>query len=520
MRLDSAGTLPEGMVRVPGWSKDIDGTTVALNDFFLDRYEVTNLQYSEFVATGGYERQEYWEHTIIGADGEIPWERAVATFVDSTGRPGPSTWVAGDFPDGKGDHPVSGISWYEAAAYARFRGRQLPTFYHWSRALAPAAFRDMLPESNLTSDATVPVGTTQSVSWAGNFDMIGNVREWVFNAADNRRYSLGGAWNNSTYGVISPEVVQTPLNRQAGNGLRLALIRDEPKAIDAARASIPPRASRDITTAAQITDNVFDAYSINFEYDRTPLNADVMKVGSDRLMMHELIEIDAGYRSLRLPIHLHLPNNALPPYQVVVYWPGSIVKSLAHYKDFRSQFDFVLKSGRAVALPVYYTSFGRRESGTNAEQTGTAALRSDVFRMVKDLRRTVDYLETRADIDPEKIAFFGTSWGARYGTIGLAVDSRFRAGILNTLPTNAQPRPDIDAVSYLTRVVTPVLMISGEYDPFVPVQDARTSYEVIGTAAEDKRMVVAPSGHFAPYSLLVRESLAWYDKYLGVPRKR
>lgn len=521
MRLDPTDTLPEGMVRVPAWRQSIDGTTVSLNDFFLDRHEVTNWQYNEFVEAGGYEQAEYWEHAIVGQDTDIPWERAMSMFIDTTGRPGPSTWVAGYFPEGKGDHPVSGISWYEAAAYARFRGRQLPTYHHWFRAYAPAAFSVMLPESNLASDDTVSVGTTRSISWAGNFDMSGNVREWIFNEASDRRYTLGGAWNDDSYWATRLETAQIPLDRRAGNGLRLALIRDEAGTIAVTRTPIPAReARRDILAAAQISDDVFEAYSINFEYDRTPLNTNVTDVGSDRLMVHELIEVDAAYSSPRLPIHLLLPNNATPPYQVVVYWPGSIVQSLAHYGDFKTQFDFLLKSGRAVAFPNYYTAFGRRESGASLKQSGTAALRSDVIRMIKDLRRTVDYLESRPDIDPEKIALFGNSWGARYSTIGLAVEPRFRAGILYTPVTNAQPRPDIDNVSYLTRIVKPVLMISGEYDPFVPVEDARTTFDLIGTAAEDKRLVVTPGGHFAPYHLLVQESLAWFDNYLGVPSRR
>ena len=521
IRLDPTGTLPEGMVRVPAWTQSIDGETVSFNDYFLARHEVTNQQYNEFVEAGGYERQEYWQHAIVTEDGEIPWQQAMSMFTDTTGRPGPSTWVAGYFPEGKSEHPVSGISWYEAAAYARFRGQQLPTLYHWFRAYAPAAFYVMLPESNLESDGTVPVGTTQSISWAGNFDMSGNVREWLFNEANDTRYALGGAWNDTSYAATRLITVRIPIDRTAGNGLRLALIRDEPDVVLGARAPIPAReARRDITEAARISDDVFNAYSVNFEYDRTPLNADVTEVSSNSLMMHELIEIDAAYASPRLPIHLLLPNNATPPYQVVVYWPGSIVQSLAHYDDFKNQFDFLLKSGRAVAFPNYYTAFGRRESGASLEQTGTAALRSDVIRMIKDLRRTVDYLETRPDIDPEKIAIFGNSWGARYSTIGLAVESRFQVGVLYTPPVTTQPRPDIDNVSYLTRIIKPVLMISGEYDPFVPLQDARATYDLIGTPTEDKRLVIAPSGHFAPYRLLVQESLAWFDKYLGVPSRR
>jgi serine/threonine protein kinase len=64
----------------------------------------------------------------------LTWEAAVASFRDTTGRPGPATWELGNFPDGQDDWPVNGVSWYEAAAYAVFAGKLLPTIYHWYRA--------------------------------------------------------------------------------------------------------------------------------------------------------------------------------------------------------------------------------------------------------------------------------------------------------------------------------------------------------------------------------------------------
>jgi dienelactone hydrolase len=527
MHLDPTGTLPEGMVRVLGWRQEIDDKSFSLNDYFLGRYEVSNLEFKEFVDAGGYERQEYWVHPIESDGNELAWNNAISGFVDTTGRLGPSTWIAGDFPADKAEHPVSGISWYEAAAYARFRGLQLPTAHHWRRAYASGAFAAMLPESNLVSGATVPVGSTGSISWAGNFDLAGNVREWVSNADGNRRYALGGAWNDSGYratddGSLTTDRMfsQSPLNRQAGNGLRLALVRDEPAAIAAALVPVSSRELRDITAAGQVSDEVFDAYRINFEYDRTPLNAAVEAINSDRLMTHELVEIDAAYSSLRLPIHLYLPTASSPPYQVVLYGPGGIVTELERFEDFKFQFDFLLKSGRAVAFPIYYDTFGRRETVAAVEYTGTAASRDAKIRAIKDLRRTVDYLETRPDIDTQKFAYFGNSWGARTGAITLALEPRFRASVLYTLPTREESQADIDPVSYLKRIRTPVLMISGEYDPMVPLDEARPAFDLIDSAPGDKRMIVAPSGHFAPYDLLVRESLAWYDEKLGTPGKR
>ena len=55
-------------------------------------------------------------------------------FRDATGRPGPSSWELGRYPDGQSEYPVGGISWYEADAYMSFAGKRLPTVYHWYRA--------------------------------------------------------------------------------------------------------------------------------------------------------------------------------------------------------------------------------------------------------------------------------------------------------------------------------------------------------------------------------------------------
>ena len=55
-------------------------------------------------------------------------------FRDKTGRPGPSTWELGSYLDGQADVPVSGVSWYEAAAYAAFAGKSLPTAFQWRAA--------------------------------------------------------------------------------------------------------------------------------------------------------------------------------------------------------------------------------------------------------------------------------------------------------------------------------------------------------------------------------------------------
>ena len=91
------------MVRVQG-AKTAVGV---LPDFFIDRYEVTNRQYKDFVNNGGYRDQKYWKHKFMEDGEELTWQQAMTRFVDRTGQPGPSTWEAGDCPEGQDKYPES-----------------------------------------------------------------------------------------------------------------------------------------------------------------------------------------------------------------------------------------------------------------------------------------------------------------------------------------------------------------------------------------------------------------------------
>ncbi len=142
VELVASADATSGVTRIPHQDEfwvELNGLTThqVLQDFpsyQIGTHEVTNEQFSEFIVDGGYQQEEFWKHEFVREGEVLSWEEATAQFRDVTGRSGPSTWEGGTYPVGEADYPVRGISWYEAAAYAAFRGQSLPTAYHWERA--------------------------------------------------------------------------------------------------------------------------------------------------------------------------------------------------------------------------------------------------------------------------------------------------------------------------------------------------------------------------------------------------
>ena len=518
-RLDTERTLPAGKVRVPGWTlMPGNGGALKLDDFFIGRYEVTNAEYKEFVSAGGYARSEFWDPIIIkGA--RIPFATAVSRFTDRTGRPGPSTWEAGDYPEGRDAFPVSGVSWYEAAAYARFRREELPTAHHWQQALAVSMFHWQLDLSNFSREGPRSTGESRAMSHVGAFDMTGNVREWTATALGEERIILGGSWNDPYYIAGTADTSAPPLDRSEGNGIRLAIAHDPPEIAARVRAPMMARttASPELTREP-VADVIYGAYARIFDYGRGALNTSVLDVRTTRVWTRERIEIDAGYGSERLRLHLYLPNGGNRPYQTVVYWPGWDTFGLDNIDQYvAKQVDFIVKSGRAVVLPVFKGTFDRRVANVRVRPPfNTTAWRDNAIDTVKDLRRTVDYLQTRTDIDQQSLSLFGYSWGGVNGPIALAVEPRLRLGVvyIGLLPPMAAI-PEVDPLHALPRVHVPVLMFSGEFDAMVPLANARRYFDLIGVSAARKRHVVAVGGHYVPRDLLIRETLDWLDRHLG-----
>ena len=140
-------------------------------------------RYKSFVDSGAYRNPALWRYEFRDGERSLSFDEAMASFRDQTGRPAPATWEVGSFTAGTADHPVSGVSWFEAAAYCESVGKALPTVFHWSAAARPAwASTALLPTANVGERGLLPVGSVPA-GLHGTRDMAGNVKEWTLNEA-------------------------------------------------------------------------------------------------------------------------------------------------------------------------------------------------------------------------------------------------------------------------------------------------------------------------------------------------
>jgi formylglycine-generating enzyme required for sulfatase activity/tRNA A-37 threonylcarbamoyl transferase component Bud32/dienelactone hydrolase len=513
--LDTEGSIPPEMVRVPGGRYQLLSTKpVQLEDFLIDKYEVTNKQFKEFVDKGGYQNRQYWRQEFVKDGRVLSWEQAMAEFRDTTGRPGPATWELGEYPPDHGDFPVSGLSWYEAAAYAEFAKKQLPTIYHWFRAADPFVFSDVLKFSNFNGTGPARVGSHAGLGPFGTYDMAGNVKEWCWNGTANRRYILGGAWSEPAYTFREPDAL-SPFDRSSVNGFRCVRYRSD--AIPEALTFPVEKPIHDYHLEKPVSDSVYRLYRSLYSYDRTDLKPTIESVDeTSRWWRKEVITFNAAYGDERVIAWLFLPRIAARPYQAVVFFPSIIAFSERKIGGAELKYaDFLIKSGRALMYPVYKGMYERRSAAVAVP--GSIADRDLTIQQYKDFERSLDYLDTRSDIAHDRLGYYGVSQGGWIGPIALAEETRIKAAVLWGGGMSTQKHlPEVDPFNFLPRVKMPVLMINGRNDLFIPLKTSQLpTFALMGTPEKDKRHALFDTGHIVSLQDTIKETLDWFDRYLG-----
>ena len=518
--LRPSGEGPAGMVYVRG-GRSLDGPTVVdLPAFWIDKYEVTNREFKRFVDAGGYRDPRFWKEAMSAGGAARSFDDAVSRFKDTTGRPGPAVWELGSYREGQADYPVAGVSWYEAAAYAAFAGKQLPTVFHWKTALGNQLYGQVVAAlANFKGIGPDPPARLKDLGPFGTYGLSGNVKEWIWNATADRRYVVGGAWNDPLYMAPNREA-RSPFDRNETHGFRC--VQSTAALPSAAFVDIAPRPGA--RTDKPVGEQLYAAYKALYAYDRSPLDARMESSVDSEYWRDELVSIAAAYGRERVPVHILLPRNASPPYQPIVWFPGGYAFSRLPLGRLMTdapgglEFAFLPRSGRAVIFPVYQGTFQRFAGVPEYPQDDQMnAYRDMVVQWSKDLGRTIDYLETRSDFDTGKLGYYGLSAAANAALPIVAVESRFKAVVLVSggVDTNRRP-PEADPLNFAPHITAPTLMVSGRDDFIFPLETvARPLFTLLGAPPDRKRLLIHDGGHIPPLNDLIREVLGWFDQLLG-----
>jgi formylglycine-generating enzyme required for sulfatase activity/dienelactone hydrolase len=526
----SATLVPEaetkaGMVFVPGTSEPfrliVPGfehltSFEAIEPFWIDLREVTNAEFKKFVDAGGYRRREFWPNRFMDQGREIPWEQAVSRFVDSTGRPGPANWIQAEPPGGEGNLPVSGVSWYEAAAYAKFAGKELPSMAHWAHAAEPRAARWVSPFSNFGGKGPRSAETSSALHASGALDMAGNVKEWVAtDVGDGRHYILGGGWDDPMYAFNDPDA-RDAFDRARTFGFRCAIYPTRPHS--SLLASLPMSA-RDYRREKPAPDETFKIYAGLYKYDPQPLKPVIARTVNSAAWRQESVTITAADGTSVMHVFVYLPVQASPPFETVLFVPGANafrtrqVDQLPH-----GNIEVLVKSGRAVVLPELLGTFERETSLKDSTANESSIYRDHMIAWIRDLSRTIDYMATRKDLSLDRLGYLGLSWGGRLGSILPALEPRIRSQVLVNGGFSLQKaRPEVDQINFASRVTIPTLMLNGRNDFYFPYDTSQTPmFQTFATPASQKEIKQYDGGHNIPRVVLIKETLAWLDRYQPV----
>ncbi|MEM7414479.1 MAG: SUMF1/EgtB/PvdO family nonheme iron enzyme [Gemmatimonadota bacterium] len=491
--LRPVGSSHPEMVAVPGGSYTLvspdrgPGITSLVDDFLIDRYEVTNEAYAEFVRAGGYADPRFWDVPFVDGIDTLSFSEGMARLVDQTGLPGPRGWSGQEFRTAEADHPVTGVSWYEAAAFARFEGKSLPTVFQWEKAARDGryAYRGMLMPwglaspglgsafANFGTDGPVAVHSMPfGVSPFGVHALAGNVQEWLRNPVDEGRGATGGSWAGPTY-TYTELFGLDPFFSSPSLGFRLVYLES-----DRQRLSDDQGAGRlDMVAQSPSYDpvprDVASEMLRYFDYDPVPLDPIVAERVEAAAWIRESLSVEGPYGE-RIPVHLYVPKRALPPYQTLVYVPSAAAFSGSTVtEDTEWVVGPIVQSGRAVlAVGVKGMVGNEFDAEWAIPDPPSVAFRDWVVRNGVEVRVAVDYLESRPDIDMDRLGYSAFSFGA--GSRGaLMTDPRFSLAVLYGpgIDERVRPvRPEVDPVTYAPYYDMPMLVVQGLHDEEHPYE--------------------------------------------------
>ena len=520
------------MVWVPGGEYELvspdapAGMITTLTDFFMDRFEVSNEAFREFVLQGGYGSPEFWSGTpddVFGA------------FVDRTGLPGPRGWSRQTMSTGLERHPVTGVTRYEAAAYCASVGKRLPTIFEWEKtardgmvarhgvlmpwglmaSLGASAFR-----ANFNSNGTVPIDAFPfGLSPYGAHAAAGNVKEWLANRIGTGYTVTGGSWEDPAY--LYPNYGSQPGTfASEALGFRCATTDQEGDSDQGAQHIELDERTPVYTPVDRAR---FESLLAHYRYDPGPANPRLDNSTEADGWVRERIWID-GVGGDSVLLYFYAPHQALPPYQTIVHVPGSGVfccETLAEETEWA--IGPVIQAGRAVLAPVLKGMVERSWGpGYTRPETQSVRFRDEMVRHATELRLGIDYLQERDDVDMDRLAYVSVSWGGGSRLGFAAVDDRYRAVVFigGGIDERVKPTlPEADNVNFAPYIDVPKLLLNGRNDEEHPWYSR--ALPLWSLLHEPKELVLADgAGHVPPAEVRIPAINDFLDRTLGRVKTR
>jgi len=495
---------------------------INMNPYSISKFEVTNQEYYEFLNSDAYNDPKNWPFPIVIEDKTIDFDDVKLFFTDQYGAQGPSNWNYGNFPNGQKNLPVTGVSWFEAYAYSKYRGLSLPNIYQWENAANLSGSTNLIKRSNFSKEQLIEYDDPTTNNIFGIFNLAGNVREWMSNPnndSNKNRAILGGCFLDETYSY-NDYYSQDAFDRSIGNGIRLVYnpmgtpeINNESFGVDV----------RDFLNTEDVSDEVFKYYLSQYEYEYSDKNITTENIDTlSNGIVIQKYEMPAGYGDGKeiLSGYVFYDKNIKDKYKPIIYFPGSNAlhtpKDSNMVEGFPSRVIYLIKEGYALIHPIYKSTYSRQDNQRSDYGDMSDQYKEHVIMWGKDYKKSIDYIFTRKDFDSSKLSYYGVSWGGFMGNILLAIDERVKSAVLLVAGLEFQKcKKEVDAHYYTRRIKIPTIMLNGKFDQYFPYETSQIPmYKLIDVEEENKKHFIYESGHYVPRNELIKQHLEWLDKYL------
>ena len=294
----------------------------------------------------------------------------------------------------------------------------------------------------------------------------------------------------------------------------LLLMTADMKAPDPAMAQMPDH------PVEGVSDEEREAVSHFLRYNNeAPLRAEVIEEEEFEAYTREKL-VFTGVQNSRVPAYLAVPNNGAESYPVVMLLDGIYGSKVRWFEEGSwprgaAVTDALIEEGFAVmALDVRYHGERAAENDYRIPDH-SADMRDMIVPSVREHRRAMDYLETRGEIDVERLGLLGLSMGGMMSFMLSSVEPRVTAAATGVTPAGGfseEHDMPIAPQTYAggnTRV--PFLMMMGREDPFYTEEQARQLFDLIGT--DEKELIFYDADHRLPAEYPA-DAVDWLVRYV------